>query len=61
MYLAGAMTANRELNIEITRHIQRAWACFQRYEMEIYDRLRMRLWFKVRFLNAEMIEKLLDG
>ena len=38
VYLGGAITADRELSIDITRRLQRAWACFQRYKMEIYDR-----------------------
>ena len=38
VYLDGAITAGRDLSIEITRRLQRAWTCFQRYKMEIYDR-----------------------
>ena len=30
VYLGGAITADRELCIKITRRIQRAWACLQR-------------------------------
>ena len=59
VYLGGAITANRDLSIEITRRLQRAWACFQRYKMEIYDRPGVRLWFKVRLLKAEVVETLL--
>ena len=29
VYLGGAITADRDLSIEITRRLQRAWACFQ--------------------------------
>ena len=35
VYLGRAIAAGRDLNIEITRRLQRAWACFQRYKMEI--------------------------
>ena len=35
VYLGGAITADRDLSIEITWRLQRAWACFQRYKMEI--------------------------
>ena len=59
--LGGAITADRDLSIEITRRLQRAWACFQRYKMEIYDRPGMRLRLKVRLLQAEVIETLLYG
>ena len=38
VYLGGSITADRDLSIEITRRLQRAWACFPRYKMEIYDR-----------------------
>ena len=30
VYLGGAITADRDLSIDITRRLQRAWACFQR-------------------------------
>ena len=43
VYLGGAITADRNLSTEITRRLQRAWACFQRYKMEIHDRPGVRL------------------
>ena len=46
---------------EVTRPIQRAWACFGRYKMEIYDRPSVRLRLKVRMLKAEFLETLLYG
>ena len=52
---------DRELSIEISRRLQRAWACFQRYKMEIYDRPGVGLRLKVRLLKAEVIETLLYG
>ena len=58
VYLGGAITADRDLSIEITRRLQRAWACFQRYKMEIYDRPGVRLRLKVRLLKAEVVETL---
>ena len=61
MYLGGAITADGDLSIEITRRLQRAWACFQRYKMEIYDRPGVRVQLKVRLLKAEMVETLLYG
>ena len=59
--LGGAITAGRDLSIEITRRLQRAWVCFQRYKMEIYDRPGVRLRLKVRLLKAEAVETLLYG
>ena len=34
VYLGGAITADRDLSTEITRRLQRACACFQRYKMK---------------------------
>ena len=59
--MGGAITADRDLGIEITWRLQRAWACFQRYKIEIYDRPGVRSRLKVRLLKAEVVEKLLDG
>ena len=40
VHLGGAISADWDLrSVEVTRRIQRAWACFGRYKMEIYDRL----------------------
>ena len=61
VYLGGAITADRDLIIEVTRRLQRAWACLQRYKMEIYDRPGVRLRLKVRLLKAEVVEILLFG
>ena len=52
VYSCGAITADRDLSIEITRRLQRAWACFQRYKMEIYDRPGVRSRLKVRFAES---------
>ena len=35
VYMGEAITANRDLSTEIWRRLRRAWACFQRYKMEI--------------------------
>ena len=61
VYLGGAISADRELSIEITRHLQRAWACLQRYKMEIYGRPSVRVRLKVRLLKTELIERLRYG
>ena len=61
IYLGAAITTDGDLSIEITRRLQRAWACFQRYKMEIYDRPVVLLRLKVRLLKAEVVETLLHG
>ena len=61
VYLGGAITADSDLSIEIMRRLWRAWACFQRYKMEIYDRPSVRLRLKVRLLKVEVVETLLYG
>ena len=48
VYLGGAITADRDLSIEITQRLQRVLACFQRFKMEIYNRPGVRLRLKVR-------------
>ena len=59
--LGRAINADRDLSIEKMRCLQRAWACFQRYKMEIYDRPGVRLRLKVRLVKAEVVEALLYG
>ena len=61
LYPGGAVTVDRHLTIEIPPRLQRAWACFQRYKMEVYDHPGMRLRLKVRLLKAEVVETLLYG
>ena len=62
VYLGGAISADwTRRSVEVTRRLQRAWACFGRYKMEIYDRPGVRLRLKVRMLKAEVIETLLYG
>ena len=61
VYLDGAITTDTDLSIEISRRLQRAWAYFQRYKMEIYDRPGARLRLNVRLLKAEVVETLLYG
>ena len=56
VYLGGAMSADwTSRSIEVTRRPQRAWGCFARYEMGIYDRAGVCLRLKVRMLRVEVI------
>ena len=56
LYLGGAISADWDLrSVEVTRRIQRAWACFGRENTEIHDRPSVRLRLKVRMLKAEAI------
>ena len=59
--LGGDITADTDPSLEITRRLQRAWACFQRCKMEIYVRPGVRLRLKVRLLKPEVVETLLYG
>ena len=61
VYFGGAIAADRDRSIEMTRRLQRAWACFQRYKMEIYYRPGVCFRLKVRLLKAEVVETLLYG
>ena len=57
----AGLSRQTDLSIEIARRLQRAWACFQRYGMEIYDRPGVRLRLEVRLLKAEVVKTLLYG
>ena len=60
VYLGEAISAEwAGRNVELTRRLQRAWACFGRYKIKIYDRPGVRLRLKMRMLRAEVIETLL--
>ena len=62
VYLGGGISADWDLRrVEVTCRIQRAWACFGRYKMEIYDRPSVSLRLKVGMLEAEVLETLLYG
>ena len=62
VYLGGAISADWDFrSVEVTRPIQRAWAGFGRYKMEIYDRPSVRFCLKVPMLKAEVMETLLYG
>ena len=61
VYMGEAVSADRELIIEITQRLQRVWACFQRYKMELHYYPGVCLRLNVRLLNAEMIETLICG
>ena len=50
VYLGGAITADGDLSIEISRRLWRAWACFQRYKMEFFYSPGVRLRLKVRLI-----------
>ncbi|CAN0411348.1 unnamed protein product, partial [Laminaria digitata] len=58
--LDGAISADcTRRSVEVTRRLQKAWACFGRYKMEIYDHQGVRLRLKVQMLKAEVIGTLL--
>ena len=62
VYLGRVISADWDLrSVEVTRRIQRAWTCFGRYTMEIYDRPSVRLRLKVRVPKSEILETLLYG
>ena len=62
VYLGGAVSADWDLrSVDVTRRIQRAWACFGQCKMEIHDRPSVRLRLMMRMLKAEVLETLLYG
>ena len=66
VYFGGAISASRDLSDEVTRaevarRLQRAWACFGWYKMEICDLPGVRLQWKARLLKAEVLETMMYG
>ena len=62
VYEGGAFSADcTSRSVEVTRRLQRVWACFGRYKMENYNRPGVCLRLKVRMLGAEVVETLLYG
>ena len=49
----------QRLSVEMARFLQRAWACFQRCKIEIYDHPGVRSRLKARTLKAKEIETIL--
>ena len=60
-YLGGAIGTSRDLRIEVTRRLQRGWACFGRSKMELYGRPGVRLRLEARLLKAVVIHTNLYG
>ena len=60
VHLGGTINADWDfISVEVTRRIQRVWACVGRCKMEIYDRPSVRLRLKMRMLKAEVLDTLL--
>lgn len=57
----GAISTSRDLSVQETRRLQRAWACLKRFTMGTYDRSGVRLRLKMRLLKAEVLETAMHG
>ena len=55
MYLGGVISPNRDLSVEVTRRIQRAWACFGWYKTVVSRRPGVRLPLKVPLLKTGVL------
>ena len=59
-FMYSGLSVDRYLrSVGVTRRIHRAWACFGRYMMEIFDRPSVRSRLKMRMLRTEVMETLL--
>ena len=62
LYLGGLVDASADITPEIERRIRLAWACYNRFKLELYDMEDAPFTLKVRMLNkAEVMEILLYG
>ena len=48
VYLGRTITADGKVDKEIANRICRAWRCFRRHSVAMYDRRRANLWLKVQ-------------
>ena len=61
LYLGGLIDANADITPEIKRRIRLAWACYDRFNRELYDTEDAPFVLKVRLLKTEVMETLLYG
>ena len=61
MYLSGLIDADANIMPEIKRWIRLAWACYDRFERELYDTEDAPFMLKVRLLKTEVMETLPYG
>ena len=61
VYLEGSIAENGDLSVEIKRRVQRAWASYQKYKVQLYNQPSAALPLKVRMVKAEAVEALLYG
>ena len=52
---------NGDLSVEIKRRVQRAWASYQKYNVQLYNQPSAAISLKVRMVKAEAVEALLYG
>ena len=57
----GTSTTKADLSIVFNRRIRNAWYVFQKYTLELYDRLSDPLELHTRMLRVEVLETILYG
>ena len=60
-YLGGPIDASADIMPQIKRRVQLAWACYSRFERELYDMEAAPFALKLRMLKAEVMETLPYG
>ena len=59
LYLGGFINENADIMPDIIRWVRFAWACLDRFKLELYDMETAPFTLKVPTLNAEVMETLL--
>ena len=61
LYLGGLIGASADIMPEIKRWVRLEWACYSRFERELYDMEAAPFALTLRMLKAEVMETLLYG
>ena len=61
LFLGGLINANADIMPEIKRRIRLAWACYDRFNCELYDMEDAPFMLKVRLPKIEVMETLPYG
>ena len=56
LYLGGLIDASADIMPEIKRRVRLAWACYSRFERELYDMEAAPFALKLRTLKAEVMK-----
>ena len=58
VYLGGSIAESGDLSMEIKRRVQRAWASYHKYKVQLYNQPSAAIPLTVRMVKAEAVEAL---